>query len=63
VSAANWGAGFNIGLHYALDDATHIGLNYRSAVRHDFTGTAVFQVPPMAAPLTAGGLFQNTGLR
>ncbi len=63
VTAANWGVGFNIGLLYALDDATHIGLSYRSAVRHDFTGTAIFQVPAIATPLTAGGLFQNTGVR
>jgi long-chain fatty acid transport protein len=63
VTAANWGVGFNIGLLYALDDATHVGLNYRSAVRHDLTGTAVFQVPTIAAPLTAGGLFQNTGVQ
>ncbi len=63
LTAANWGLGFNVGLLYALDDATNIGLNYRSAVRHDFSGTAVFQVPANAAPLTAGGLFQNTGVR
>ncbi|HEY2011650.1 MAG TPA: OmpP1/FadL family transporter [Rhizomicrobium sp.] len=63
VTAANWGVGFNIGLLYVLDDATHIGLNYRSAVRHDFKGTAIFQAPAIAVPLTASGLFQNTGVR
>jgi long-chain fatty acid transport protein len=62
VAAANWGFGFNVGLLYALDDATHIGLNYRSAVRHNFSGAATFLVPAVAAPLTAGGFFQNTAL-
>ncbi len=62
VAAANWALGFNIGLLYALDDATQVGLSYRSAVRHNFSGMATFQVPPAAAPLTAGGLFQNTAL-
>jgi len=63
VTAANWGVGVNVGLLYVLDDATHVGLNYRSAVRHDLAGTAIFQIPAIAAPLTAGGLFQNTGVR
>jgi len=62
VTAADWSVGFNIGLLYTIGDTTHIGLNYRSAVRHDFSGTAVFQVPAAAMPLTAGGLFQNTAL-
>jgi long-chain fatty acid transport protein len=62
VTAANWGFGFNVGLLYAFGDDTHFGLNYRSAVRHNFSGTAVFQVPTAATPLTTGGLFQNTAL-
>lgn len=62
VTAANWGFGFNVGLLYALGEDTQIGLNYRSAVRHNFSGTAVYQVPAAATPLTAGGLFQNTAL-
>ncbi len=63
VTAANWGFGFNVGLLYALSDATRVGLNYRSAVRHSFSGTALFDVPPAATPLTAGGLFKNTALQ
>jgi long-chain fatty acid transport protein len=60
VDFVNWSAGFNIGLLYNDDDITHLGLSYRSAIRHDFSGNASFDVPPAAAPLTLGGLFKNT---
>ncbi len=63
VTAANWNVGFNLGILYELNDATHVGLSYRSAVQHGFSGTALFQVPATAVPLTASGLFQNTHLR
>lgn len=45
-----------------LSDTTSVGLNYRSAVRHSFSGTAAFQIPAAATPLTAGGLFQDTSI-
>lgn len=62
ASGADWNVGFNVGLLYDDGFGTHIGVNYRSAVRHDFSGTARFDVPANAMPLTAGGQFQNTGL-
>jgi long-chain fatty acid transport protein len=46
-----------------LGDSTHIGFNYRSPVRPDFSGDAHFDVPVAAGPLTASGLFQNTSVR
>ena len=60
VDFANWSAGFNLGLLYNDDGVTHFGLSYRSAIHHDFSGSASFVVPPAAAPLTLGGLFKNT---
>jgi len=63
ADAKNWSVGFNFSALYHIGDTTHVGLNYRSAVRHDFSGDAVFNVPAVAAPLTAGGLFQDTRLR
>jgi len=63
ATGANWNVGFNLSLLYQLDESTHIGINYRSAVSHDLSGNARFEVPPAAAPLTAGGLFQYTAAR
>jgi long-chain fatty acid transport protein len=60
VDFVNWNAGFNLGLLYNDDDVTHFGLSYRSAIQHNFSGSANFSVPPAALPLTLSGLFKNT---
>jgi long-chain fatty acid transport protein len=62
IAAHNWNVGFNLGAIYDLTGSTRIGISYRSTVGHDLSGHAAFQVPANAAPLTQGGLFQNTGL-
>jgi len=57
----DWSVGYNISALYQPTDGTHVGISYRSAVHHDFSGAARFDVPAMATPLTGGGsLFQNT---
>jgi long-chain fatty acid transport protein len=63
ADAEDWGVGFNLSALYNLGDMTHVGLNYRSAVRHSLSGDADFDVPAAAALLTAGGLFQDTSLQ
>ena len=59
----DWSVGYNLSLLYHLGDATHIGVNYRSAMRHSFSGDADFTVPAAAVPLAAGGQFQDTGVQ
>jgi len=57
-----WAVGYNLSALYHPSDATHVGFNYRSAVSHPMSGSASFDVPVAAAPLSAVGLpFQNTG--
>jgi long-chain fatty acid transport protein len=63
ADAEDWGVGFNLSALYNLGDMTHVGLNYRSAVRHNLSGDADFDVPAAAGLLTAGGLFQDTSLQ
>ncbi|HMI95587.1 MAG TPA: outer membrane protein transport protein, partial [Micropepsaceae bacterium] len=63
VEAEDWRVGFNLSALYNFGDSTHIGLNYRSEVRHDFSGDADFILPAVAGPLTAGGQFQDTSVR
>ena len=62
ATAHNWNVGFNLGAIYDLNGSTRLGISYRSTLGHDLAGQAAFQVPANAAPLTQGGLFQNTGL-
>ena len=63
ADAENWNVGFNLSALYNVGDSTHIGFNYRSAVRHNFSGDANFDVPAAAVPLTASGSFQDTSLQ
>ncbi len=54
--------GFNFGLMYNLDDATKLGVAYRSEVDINVKGDADFSVPVSAAVVVAGGRFVDTGL-
>jgi long-chain fatty acid transport protein len=56
----DWNIGFNFSALYNVGNSTHIGFNYRSAIRHNFSGDAKFEVPVAAGPLRSGGLFQDT---
>ena len=62
VDTEDWSVGFNLSALYNIGEMTHIGLNYRSAVHHDFSGDADFTVPAAAGLLTASGLFQDTSV-
>lgn len=63
ADAEDWSVGFNLSALYHVGDMTHVGFNYRSAVRHSLSGDADFDVPAAAGLLTAGGLFQDTGVQ
>lgn len=41
----NVGFGYNIGLLYAFDDATRIGIDYHSRIKHSISGTQAMTVP------------------
>jgi long-chain fatty acid transport protein len=61
LDASDWGVGYNLSALYRIGDTTHLGVSFRSSVRHEFVGDARFVVPPAAVPLTEGGvLFQDT---
>jgi long-chain fatty acid transport protein len=59
----NVGFGYNLGVFYKLNPATHLGVSYRSRVTHDVHGNANFSVPDNAAILTQGGGFIDTNAR
>jgi long-chain fatty acid transport protein len=63
VTADSWGLGYNLGLLYEPSARTRLGLSYRSMVRHEFDGTAGFDVPARAAILRSTGALRTTDSR
>jgi len=48
ITGDDWGVGFNLGVIYSLNDATRIGLAYRSEVKQNLDGKADFTLPANA---------------
>src|SRR5271165_6427003 len=62
----NIGIGYNLGALYKFDDATRVGIDYRSRIRHDLSGETKITVPSSyaaAPPLAAFLQNLNTGNR
>lgn len=60
VHGSNTNVGYNIGVLYKIDDATRVGLDYHSRIRHNISGTQSVGIPGFyyqaaaASPLAAG---------
>ncbi len=52
VHGDNVGVGYNLGALYQFDDATRIGIDYHSRIRHDITGTQRITVPGIYSALS-----------
>ena len=63
VSGDDWSWGYNLGLLVKADEATRIGVHYRSQVKHSLTGDADFTVPAAVAALATGAHLVDTGVR
>jgi long-chain fatty acid transport protein len=61
VEGDDWSVGYNVGLAWTPRQDLRVGVHYRSEVTHELEGDANFVVAAAAAPLTAGGLFADTG--
>lgn len=57
----DWGWGFNLGMHYAIDARTRIGVTYNSQVKLDFTSAAEFTnlAPGIRTALGNAGLLNS----
>ena len=54
VKGDDWGVGGNLGLLYEMDNATRIGLSYRSRIKHQLKGDASFSaIPALNGDITA----------
>ncbi len=49
VNGNSLGVGYNIGFLYKFDDATRVGVDYRSRIRHDISGKQKITVPSIYA--------------
>jgi long-chain fatty acid transport protein len=67
VHGNNIGVGYNLGALYQFDAATRIGIDYRSRIQHNITGSQTVSVPPIytvLSPATAGLLNElNSGAK
>lgn len=65
LDADDWGYGYNLGVLYRFNDATRVGLSYRSKVDQDLTGDASYSYSSKVAGMIAAGpvptWFQNGG--
>jgi long-chain fatty acid transport protein len=64
LDADDWGYGYNLGLLYRFNDATRVGLSYRSQVDQDLSGDADFNYGAKVAAMIAAGKptwFQDGG--
>ena len=48
LTASDWGYGYNIGLTIQPTESTRIGLHYRSPIRYNLHGSALFSSTPIA---------------
>ena len=51
LTADDWSYGYNLGVLYQFDDATRVGLAYRSRVKQNLSGSVDFTVPSTAAAI------------
>ncbi|MGE4481771.1 OmpP1/FadL family transporter [Acidocella sp.] len=52
VHGSNVGVGYNLGMLYRFDNATRIGVDYHSRIRHDINGTQRITVPGIYSALS-----------
>jgi len=60
LNGDDWGLGFNLGVSYNYGNDSRFGLAWHSKIDTTLTGTADFDVPTAALPLTATGAFTDT---
>lgn len=64
VDGTDWGFGFNLGVLYAFNAKSRLGIAYRSKISHEISGDASYTKPAgLPAPLAASRSFTNTGAR
>jgi long-chain fatty acid transport protein len=52
VRGTSLGVGYNLGVLYQFDDATRVGFDYRSRIRHSITGGQFISIPSIYSSLS-----------
>jgi len=61
VQGDDWSYGWTLGAEFRPTTQDRIGFSYHAKINHTISGTATFQLPPVAQFALAGsGLFENT---
>jgi long-chain fatty acid transport protein len=61
VQGDDWSYGSALGAEFKPTEQDRIGLSYHAKINHTISGTATFQLPPVAQTLGLGAVFANGG--
>src|SRR5690348_2848873 len=61
VQGDDWSYGWALGAEFKPTEQDRIGLSYHARINHTISGTATFQLPPVAQALGLGAVFANSG--
>jgi long-chain fatty acid transport protein len=63
VQGKDWGYGFNLGYLFSLDQNTRFGIAYRSSIKHELKGGAVWDFSTVSADPVVNGVLQAASRR
>jgi long-chain fatty acid transport protein len=63
IEGKDWGYGFNLGYMFTLDQNTRFGIAYRSSIRHELKGGAVWDFSTVTTDPVVNGVLQSASRR
>jgi len=63
VEGKDWGYGFNLGYLFSLDQNTRFGIAYRSSIKHELKGGAVWDFSTVSTDPVVNGVLQAAARR
>lgn len=63
VKGKDWGLGFNLGYMFTLDQDTRFGIAYRSSIKHELKGGAVWDFSTVTSDAVVNGVLQAAARR
>jgi long-chain fatty acid transport protein len=63
VEGKDWGYGFNLGYLFSLDQNTRFGIAYRSSIKHELKGGAVWDFSTVSGEKVVNGVLQAAARR
>ena len=63
VKGKDWGVGFNLGYLFTLDENTRFGIAYRSSIKHELKGGAMWDFSTVTSDAVVNGVLQGVSRR